>query len=96
MANRLVRADHVPLLAALSVGWTEAADRFVNACTRDHSECYECSWICCPHQDPMHFHHDGCPSCAEDQPRPRCDGCHQEIDPDCCWCGAGGVPRGTL
>jgi hypothetical protein len=63
----MVRADHVPLLAALSVGWTEAADRFVNACTRDQGECYECSWICCPHQDEMHFHHDGCPSCAEDE-----------------------------
>lgn len=28
------------------------------------AECAECSRIVCPHGDPMHFHHDGCPSCA--------------------------------
>ncbi|WP_434456549.1 hypothetical protein JQR85_13750 [Stutzerimonas urumqiensis] len=26
-------------------------------------ECAECSKIICEHGDPMHFHHDGCPSC---------------------------------
>lgn len=29
-------------------------------------ECYVCAAIICPHQDALHFHHDGCPSCAED------------------------------
>lgn len=24
----------------------------------------KCGEIVCPHKDPMHFHHDGCPSCA--------------------------------
>lgn len=28
------------------------------------SECEECSKIICPHQEPLHFHHDGCPSCV--------------------------------
>lgn len=28
-------------------------------------ECGYCAVILCPHDDPMHFHHDGCPSCAQ-------------------------------
>jgi hypothetical protein len=24
----------------------------------------------CPHGEPMHFHHDGCPSCVDDEPSP--------------------------
>jgi hypothetical protein len=28
------------------------------------SECPECAEIVCPHGEPMHFHHDGCPACA--------------------------------
>ena len=28
-------------------------------------ECPECAAIICDHHDPMHFHHDGCPSCAQ-------------------------------
>lgn len=28
-------------------------------------ECIECAAIICPLDDPMHFHHDGCPSCSE-------------------------------
>lgn len=26
-------------------------------------ECEECSRIACPHNDVLHLHHDGCPSC---------------------------------
>lgn len=29
------------------------------------AECSSCAEIVCPHADIMHFHHDGCPSCAE-------------------------------
>lgn len=29
------------------------------------SECDVCASIICPHKDPMHFHHDGCPSCED-------------------------------
>jgi hypothetical protein len=28
-------------------------------------ECAICARIICPHNDLFHFHHDGCPSCAE-------------------------------
>lgn len=27
------------------------------------SECSECAKFVCPHKEPLHFHHDGCPSC---------------------------------
>ena len=28
------------------------------------AECSTCGKIVCPHGEPMHFHHDGCPACA--------------------------------
>lgn len=28
------------------------------------SECSTCAAIICPHGEPLHFHHDGCPACA--------------------------------
>jgi hypothetical protein len=28
-------------------------------------ECPTCATIVCPHKCDMHFHHDGCPACAE-------------------------------
>lgn len=28
-------------------------------------ECGTCGAAICPHDEPMHFHHDGCPACAE-------------------------------
>jgi len=27
------------------------------------AECAVCGSICCPHGEPLHFHHDGCPAC---------------------------------
>lgn len=30
-------------------------------------ECYTCSEIICPHGEPLHFHHDGCPACAQEE-----------------------------
>jgi hypothetical protein len=29
------------------------------------AECPTCSAIICPHKCELHFHHDGCPACAE-------------------------------
>lgn len=29
-------------------------------------ECWVCSVRECPNAEPLHFHHDGCPQCAED------------------------------
>lgn len=31
------------------------------------SECYICGWRDCPHHEPLHYHHDGCPACIEDE-----------------------------
>jgi len=31
------------------------------------SECTICSKIVCPHGEPLHFHHDGCPSCYTEE-----------------------------
>jgi hypothetical protein len=42
-----------------------AAERLINACTLDGGECHQCSEICCPWGEPLHFHHDGCPACAQ-------------------------------
>lgn len=36
---------------------------YLMAC--EDPECLECGRIICPHGDPMHFHHDGCPTCAQ-------------------------------
>lgn len=37
-------------------------DKILNEC--ENMECDLCARLCCDHGDPMHFHHDGCPSCA--------------------------------
>lgn len=29
------------------------------------AECRKCSILACPYGEPLHFHHDGCPACAE-------------------------------
>ena len=38
-------------------------DRLLAHC--QDGECATCGEIICPHGGAMHFHHDGCPSCAE-------------------------------
>ncbi len=43
------------------------ADKLLNHCDKDNGECYECSKIVCPHECELHFHHDGCPACSQDQ-----------------------------
>lgn len=30
-------------------------------------ECHTCGEIICPYGEPLHFHHDGCPACAENE-----------------------------
>lgn len=32
-------------------------------------ECLECGKAICPHGEPLHFHHDGCPACCQDEAR---------------------------
>lgn len=43
---------------------TEIADGLLNHCDKENGECSECAKIVCPHKEPFHFHHDGCPACA--------------------------------
>lgn len=31
----------------------------------EDGECEICASIVCPYGEPLHFHHDGCPACAE-------------------------------
>ena len=42
------------------------ADGLLNHCDKEGGECRVCSVICCPLKDPLHFHHDGCPSCSQE------------------------------
>lgn len=43
-------------------------DQLLQHCS--DGECYVCAYIICPHKDTMHFHHDGCPSCAANNEEP--------------------------
>lgn len=38
-------------------------DKVLNMC--EDAECLTCGIIICPHREPLHFHHDGCPACAD-------------------------------
>jgi len=29
--------------------------------------CIICGWRDCPHKEPLHYHHDGCPACFIDE-----------------------------
>ncbi len=38
------------------------------ACTNDgNDECIACGERDCPHGEPLHYHHDGCPACVFDE-----------------------------
>lgn len=50
------------------------------------AECRRCAILVCPHADPMHFHHDGCPGCAEHETE-------RALEP-CSSCGGSGC-QGT-
>ena len=41
---------------------TKHVDGPAEECPQD--ECAACALKWCPDKDPMHYHHDGCPSCA--------------------------------
>lgn len=53
---------HLKLLEAKQAGEPpEALDAILQAC--QDGECYDCGRVICPHNEPLHFHHDGCPAC---------------------------------
>lgn len=48
---------------------SDIVDKLLNHCP--NGECMECGMIVCPHGEPLHLHHDGCPACAQsDQEHP--------------------------
>lgn len=58
-AHEVVRKVHAKL------GGEEAFKVATSLC--DDAECSFCAEIFCPHHHELHFHHDGCPACAEDE-----------------------------
>lgn len=68
-------------------------------------ECSICAMIDCPHGEPMHYHHDGCPACyemespfkMETRTYPVCKNCGHEIvlggDESNSWAHARGKAR---
>lgn len=53
---------HDRLHDAIAKADDEKVDEILSECP--DPECRECGRILCPFEDPLHFHHDGCPSCA--------------------------------
>ena len=64
--------DQIHEMSATIERMKQVTDALLNHCP--DMECMECAKIICPHKDSMHFHHDGCPSCAYDyeakEPKP--------------------------
>jgi hypothetical protein len=55
----------VDVIRRLVEVYHEHVDALLNHC--EDPECGECGVIICPHRDSFHFHHDGCPACAENE-----------------------------
>lgn len=53
----------VDYLAWITERYETMLDGLLNHCPV--SECSECAKIVCPHGEPFHLHHDGCPACYE-------------------------------
>jgi len=43
-----------------------AAHPPIEDCPDADDECMYCGVRACPHGEPLHFHHDGCPACYQD------------------------------
>lgn len=56
--------DYDDALSAMKSRLRSAQELLMNrVCDLDGGECRECSQIVCPHGEPLHYHHDGCPAC---------------------------------
>lgn len=44
----------------------EAAFEHTCGTERDDGECLACGVRDCPHDEPLHYHHDGCPACESE------------------------------
>jgi hypothetical protein len=58
---------HFLLRIAVRFRLVRLSDWLINTCDREGGECSKCGATCCPYGDPLHFHHDGCPSCWQDE-----------------------------
>jgi hypothetical protein len=38
-----------------------------NTDTCEVPECERCAVRDCPHKEPLHYHHDGCPACYQEE-----------------------------
>lgn len=59
--DRTVEHEHLHIRIALAKHKGTLTDELLNRCA--DAECIDCGAIVCPHNDPLHFHHDGCPAC---------------------------------
>lgn len=73
--HRLAKADEkidytngrtLDMLDFLVDRYANLVDTLLNHTHDDTGECQFCSELICPHKCPLHFHHDGCPACVED------------------------------
>lgn len=55
------RIDDAVDAAANGHGTVAEVDALLAQCQTD--ECAVCGQIVCPYNEPLHFHHDGCPAC---------------------------------
>lgn len=58
-----------------------------DACDAEGGECSICAWRDCPHHEPMHYHHDGCPAC-DVAGCEQCKTLYGVEEPVCPSCGA--------
>lgn len=58
-----VERDELVALARDGMRLGEVVDRLLAHCP--DGECPTCGEAVCPHSSGLHFHHDGCPACAE-------------------------------
>ena len=71
IAERFKSANSIPIERThITAGEWEEIGRIVVGLL-DHcpyAECQECAELICPHREPLHFHHDGCPACCGAKP----------------------------
>lgn len=65
---------HLAEMEKALVKYSQVVDSLLNHC--GVGECEECSKIVCPYNEPLHFHHDGCPACCN----PDESGCFKYFD----------------
>jgi hypothetical protein len=47
---------------------TDLPEEWQHTCKDGDGECGACAVRDCPHKEPLHYHHDGCPACWAHDP----------------------------